>query len=210
KYAHRGSSGKFITIYPADEEQLETVLNELGDALNGSQGAYILSDLRWGKGPLYVRYGGFAERHCVSETGALVLAIEDPSGKLVPDRREKTFRVPDWVSMPAFLEPHLAARNSVKVDVLPYRIERALHFSNGGGLYAGRDVQTDAQVVLKEARPYAGLDVDGTDAVTRLRREQEILERLAGLDVVPAVHGSFTLGEHHFLAMEFVDAKPLQ
>ena len=210
KYAHRGSSGKFVTIYPADEAQLEVVLNELGEALAGSPGPYILSDLRWGEGPLYVRYGGFAERHCVSETGALVLAIEDPDGRLVPDRREPTFRVPAWVSLPAFLEPHLAARNSVKVDSLPYRIERALHFSNGGGLYVGRDLQTDAQVVLKEARPHAGLDMDGIDAVTRLRREQEILERLAGLDVVPAVHGSFSLGEHHFLVMEFIEARPLR
>jgi tRNA A-37 threonylcarbamoyl transferase component Bud32 len=210
KYAHRGSSGKFITIYPADEAQLEVVLNELGEMLAGSRGPYILSDLRWGEGPLYVRYGGFVERHCVTETGALVLAIEDPEGRLVPDRREPTFRLPEWVSLPAFLEPHLAARNSVKVDSLPYRIERALHFSNGGGLYVGRDVETDAQVVLKEARPYAGLDVDGTDAVTRLRREQAMLQRLAGLDVVPAVHRSFTLGDHHFLALEFVDTRPLR
>jgi tRNA A-37 threonylcarbamoyl transferase component Bud32 len=210
KYAHRGASGKFVTIYPADEAQLEVVLNELGEALAGSQGPYILSDLRWAEGPLYVRYGGFVERHCVSETGALVLAIQDADGRLVPDRREPTFRLPAWVSLPAFLEPHLAARNSVKVDSLPYRIERALHFSNGGGLYAGRDVQTDAQVVLKEARPHAGLDMDGTDAVTRLHREQQILERFAGLDVVPAVHGSFSLGEHRFLAMEFIDARPLR
>jgi class III lanthionine synthetase len=210
KYAHRGSSGKFVTMYPADEAQLEIVLNELGEALAGNQGPYILSDLRWGEGPLYVRYGGFAERHCVSETGALVLAIEDPDGRLVPDRREPTFRLPEWVSLPAFLEPHLAARNSAKIDSLPYRIERALHFSNGGGLYLGRDAQMDAQVVLKEARPHAGLDMDGTDAVSRLRREQEILERLAGLDVVPAVHGSFTLAEHHFLALEFIDARPLR
>jgi tRNA A-37 threonylcarbamoyl transferase component Bud32 len=210
KYAHRGSSGKFITIYPADEEQLEAVLNELGEALDGSRGPYILSDLRWANGPLHVRYGGFDVRHCLSETGALVLAIEDPNGKLVPDRRETTFRAPAWVTLPAFLEPHLVARNSVKVDSLPYRIERALHFSNAGGLYLGRDVQTDAQVVLKEARPYAGLDLSGTDAVTRLLREQKIMDRLAGLDAVPATHGSFTLGEHHFLALEFVDTKPLR
>ncbi|MDQ4031881.1 MAG: class III lanthionine synthetase LanKC [Actinomycetota bacterium] len=210
KYANRGSSGKFITIYPADDAQLETVLTELGEALEGSPGPYVLSDLRWGNGPLYVRYGGFAQRYCLSETGSWELAIEDAEGRLVPDRRGPTFRFPEWVRLPAFLEPHLAARNSVKVDDLPYRIERALHFSNGGGLYAGRHIQTGAQVVLKEARPHAGLDVDGTDAVARLRREQEILERLDGLDVVPAVHDSFTLGEHYFLALEFVDATPLR
>ncbi|MGH3993243.1 MAG: protein kinase domain-containing protein, partial [Pseudonocardiaceae bacterium] len=124
--------------------------------------------------------------------------------------RGPTFQFPDWIRLPVFLEPHLASRNSVKVDSLPYRIERALHFSNGGGLYVGRHLQTDVQVVLKEARPHAGLDRDGTDAVARLHREQGILERLHGLDVVPAVHGSFTLGEHHFLALEFVDASPLR
>ncbi len=210
KYAHRGSSGKFVTIYPADEERLETVLTELGAALAGSDGPYILSDLRWGDGPLYVRYGGIAERRCLSDSGALVLAIEDPDGRLVPDRREPTFRPPDWVQLPEFLRPHLAARNSVTVDAMPYRIERVLHFSNGGGLYCGRDVRTDAQVVLKEARPYAGLDLSGTDAITRLRREHEMLERLAGLDVVPAVYGRHRVGEHEFLAMEFVDTKPLR
>lgn len=210
KYANRGSSGKFATIYPAGEAQLEQVLTELGEALDGSAGPYVLSDLRWHKGPLYVRYGGFVERHCLSETGSVEPAIVDPDGRLVPDRRDPTFRYPDWVRLPAFLKPHLAARNSVTVDGLPYRIERALHFSNGGGLYVGRHIATGAQVVLKEARPHAGLDKDGTDAVARLRREQKMLERLAGLDTVPAVHDAFTIGEHHFLVLEYIDATPLR
>ena len=210
KYANRGASGKFVTVYPADEAQLKDVLTELGEMLDGYQGPYVLSDLRWANGPLYVRYGGFLERYCLSGTGSLERAIEDPAGRLVPDRRGPSFRVPDWVRLPTFLEPHLAARNSVTVGNLPYRIERALHFSNGGGLYLGQHIPTGARVVLKEARPHAGLDIDGTDAVARLRREQEMLGRLAGLDVVPAVHGAFTLGEHHFLALEFIDAIPLR
>ena len=36
-----------------------------------SFGAYILSDLRWGEDPPYVRDGGFAERSCVSGNGGL-------------------------------------------------------------------------------------------------------------------------------------------
>ena len=35
KYANRGASGKFVTIYPADEAQLELVLTELGALLEG-------------------------------------------------------------------------------------------------------------------------------------------------------------------------------
>ncbi|MCT9932751.1 ATP-binding cassette domain-containing protein [Planotetraspora sp. A-T 1434] len=84
KYAFRGSSGKLVTIYPVDEVQLELVLKELAETLDGVAGPYILSGLRYGEGPLFVRYGGFAERWCVTENGERVLAIEDADGTLVP------------------------------------------------------------------------------------------------------------------------------
>lgn len=208
KYANRGASGKFITIYPADEAQFEQILEELGESLDGLPGPYILSDLRWGAGPLFARYGGFAERHCVGTNGALEAAIENAEGELVPDRRGAVFYVPPWVTLPASLGPHLAARNSASVDELPYRIDRALHFSNGGGVYAGVERATDLPVVLKEARPYAGLALDCEDAVQRLARERDMLTLLAGTGV-PAVHDYFTVAEHHFLVMEFVEGESL-
>ncbi|MGH3941879.1 MAG: class III lanthionine synthetase LanKC [Pseudonocardiaceae bacterium] len=210
KAAFRGSSGKLVTIYPPDEGQLELVLKELDGILSGVQGPYILSDLRYGDGPLYVRYGGFAERHCLSESEERVLALEDGEGRLVPDVRGPTFSLPSWVTMPAFLEPHLAARNSVTTTGLPYEIESVFQFSNGGGVYLARDLRTQERVVLKEGRPYAGLDVSGRDAVARIKHERDILERLSGLDVVPALRDYFTLGDHHFLVEEFVDGNPLQ
>ncbi|GHB29124.1 hypothetical protein GCM10010346_60820 [Streptomyces chryseus] len=48
KYAHRGSSGKFVTVCPADEAPLRRVLTELGQYLDGRPGPYILSDPRAG------------------------------------------------------------------------------------------------------------------------------------------------------------------
>ena len=210
KYSPRGASGKFVTIYPADETQLEIVLTELGALLDGQAGPYILSDLRWDAGPLYVRYGGFAERYCVGAGGELELALEDGTGQLVPDRRGTTFAVPDWVTLPECLVAHLDARNSTKVTDLPYRIDRALHFSNGGGVYAATHLPTGDNVVLKEARPHAGLAWDGADAVARLGRERDMLQRLAGLDVVPAMRDYFTLGDHHFLVEDFVEGSTLQ
>ncbi|MBP2703615.1 class III lanthionine synthetase LanKC [Microbispora sp. RL4-1S] len=209
KYASRGASGKLVTVYPFDEAQLELVLKELAEILDGVEGPYILSDLRYGDGPLFVRYGGFAERHCAGENGEQVLAIEDPDGRLVPDVRGPGFALPPWVPLPAFLEPHLAARNAVTLEGLPYQVESVLHFSNGGGVYLGRDVRTGERVVLKEARPHAGLDTAGRDAVTRLRHEADIMERLAGLDAVPAALDYFTLGDHHFLVQEYVDGATL-
>jgi len=210
KAAFRGSSGKLVTIYPADESQLELVLKELDELLTGVRGPYILSDLRYGDGPLFVRYGAFAERHCLSPTGERVLAIEDGDGRLVPDPRGPVFATPSWVTLPSYLEPHLAARNAVTTTELAYEIDSAIQFSNGGGVYLGHHRETAGRVVLKEGRPLAGLDNQRRDAVTRMQHERAILERLAGLDVVPAVRDYVVLGDHHFLVQEFIDSNPLQ
>jgi tRNA A-37 threonylcarbamoyl transferase component Bud32 len=210
KAAFRGSSGKLVTIYPLDERQLEITLKELDAILAGVKGPYILSDLRYGEGPLFVRYGGFTPQYCLTESGERVPAIENGEGRLVPDVRGFTFSPPSWVPLLEFLEPHLAARNAVTFAGLPYEIENVIQFSNGGGVYLGRDLRTQERVVLKEARPHAGLDVVGRDAVTRIQHERDILQRLSGLDVVPALRDYFTLGDHHFLVEEFIDGNQLQ
>ncbi len=209
KYASRSASGKFVTIYPRDAAELELACKELDTLLAGEDGPYILSDLRYGAGPVHVRYGGFARRYCLSPDGQVVPAIADGTGTLVPDRRDPVFHLPEWVTLPDFLAPHLAARSATSTTEVPYKIEKVIHFSNGGGLYVGRDLRTDTEVVLKEARPHAGLDADGTDAVTRLAQEATALRRLADLPQVPAVHDEFTLGEHRFLALEFIEGRAL-
>jgi serine/threonine protein kinase len=209
KYAPRGYSGKLVTIYPVNDAACETILDELGQLLDGEPSPYILSDLRWGDGPLYVRYGAFANRYCVDEQGEVVEAIEDPDGTLVPDRRYPVFRPPAWVTLPDFLAPHLAARNAVTTTDLPYRIEDVLHFSNGGGIYVAEDTRSGERVVLKEGRPHAGLDALGHDAVQRLGREHDTLRKLAGIPGIPRVHDMFSLGEHRFLVMEHVEGDVL-
>ncbi|NUV60124.1 class III lanthionine synthetase LanKC [Streptomyces sp. CAI-85] len=209
KYASRGSSGKFMTLYPVDEPELERCLTDLDAALTGLRGPYILSDLRWRNGPLYLRYGGFTEQFCRSETGELVLALREPSGRLRPDVRRAVFEVPDWAPVPAVLAQALADRATSSTAEFPYAVERALHFSNGGGIYIARPAAGGDQVVLKEARPDAGLDQRGDDAVTRLRREHDILRRLEGVPSVPAALGHLTAWEHHFLVQEFVPGEPL-
>ncbi|GAB2801194.1 class III lanthionine synthetase LanKC [Actinoallomurus bryophytorum] len=209
KYSPRGASGKLVTIYPRDDEEFARILDELGGILAGEPGPYILSDLRIGEGPLYVRYGGFTEKHCEDESGRLVAAIEDGTGRLVPDRREPVFVVPDWVTLPDCLTAHLDKRNAVTMAGVPYRITEALHFSNGGGVYAAENTRTGRKVVLKEGRPHAGLAADGADAVTRIRREYDILRLLGGIDGVPRALDHFVVGDHHFLVEEFVEGRPL-
>ncbi|SDX18080.1 Protein kinase domain-containing protein [Amycolatopsis xylanica] len=203
KYAPREGSGKLITIYPADNNELERLLVDLSQELKGEHGAYILSDLRYAEGPLYVRYGGYTEQW-VEKDGGRVLAIQRPDGTLVPDKREPTFSFPDWVELPACLVPHWEARKSGDPSQFPYQVKSSMHFSNGGGVYVADRKSDGLEVVVKEARPHAGLDRDLIDAVTRLRREKDVLERLAGIPGIPEVYEHFTVWEHHFLAMQYV------
>ncbi|GAB3734763.1 class III lanthionine synthetase LanKC [Amycolatopsis oliviviridis] len=198
KYASRGSSGKFITIYPPDESTFESALKLLSVALKGVEGPYVLTDLRYGDGPLYTRYGSFAPQKL---DGRLTTDLVRPDGSVVPDSRAPRFDVPDWVTVPAILRPHLAARRRGESG-LPYRVTEALHFSNGGGVYRAVRPSDGERIVLKEARPYAGLDARGRDAVERLARERDILGRLAGIEGIPAVHDHFVRGGHHFLALD--------
>ncbi|MFB7171618.1 class III lanthionine synthetase LanKC [Streptomyces sp. NPDC056254] len=210
KYAPRSSSGKLVTIYPSDEQQLRRALEDLGALLDGEAGPYILTDLRWNAGPLHVRYGGFVARWCTDEDGSPVAAIERPDGTLVPDRRRPVFQVPEWVQLPAFLAEQLAAREAGgSAADFPYRVERALHFSNGGGVYLAKDAQ-GRQVVLKEGRPHAGLDGRGRDAVTRLARERRAMEHLAGIPGIPALYEHRVVWEHHFLAVQHLEGDTLQ
>ncbi|MFR9731045.1 class III lanthionine synthetase LanKC [Saccharopolyspora sp. MS10] len=208
KYAPRSGSGKFITVYPVDDVQLERVVRELAALLDGEPGPYVLSDLRFGSGPVHVRYGGFEQRWA-ERGGNRVLAVRRPDGELVPDERGPRFSVPGWVRLPAFLEPHLAARRAGEPQRFPYRVTSSLHFSNGGGVYRAVRESDGAEVVLKEARPHAGLDRDGTDARARLRREHAVLRRLAGVPGVPGAHELLPVWEHAFLAMELMPGRSL-
>ncbi|HEY9338052.1 MAG TPA: class III lanthionine synthetase LanKC, partial [Kribbella sp.] len=112
--------------------------------------------------------------------------------------------------LPDFLQPHLDARNAVTTNDLAYTIDGVIQFSNGGGVYLGHHNETGDRVVLKEGRPYAGLDMSGRDAVARIAHERDILEQLAGLDAVPRTHDYLQFGDHHFLVQEHIDSVSLQ
>ncbi|GHC68656.1 class III lanthionine synthetase LanKC [Streptomyces flavofungini] len=210
KQAPRSASGKLVTIYPADEQELERTLTGLTELLGGIEGPYVLSDLRWEDGPLYVRYGGFHLAYCFAPDGAYVPAIEGPDGVLLPDVRGTSFRVPPWVEPPGFLAARIEASKAAAPGGFPYRVEKALHFSNGGGVYRAVEKSTGRRVVLREARPHAGLDDRDADAVARLAHEQGMLERLAGLDCVPALYAHVRHWEHHFLVEELIEGETLQ
>ncbi|MFD3742400.1 class III lanthionine synthetase LanKC [Streptomyces sp. NPDC058629] len=209
KYAPRAAGGKFLALYPRDTEEFRRTAEALAEALAGQSGPYVLTDCRWGDGPVHFRYGAFREHWCWTEDGELVPAFLQADGTRVPDLRRPGFTVPEWVEPPAFLRPHIERRTAPS-GAFDYDVEQALHFSNAGGVYTAVRRSDGRPVVLKEARPYAGAAPDGTDAVARLDNERRVLDRLAGLPGVPAVHGEAVLGGHRMLAVERMDGGTLQ
>ncbi|GGX88301.1 class III lanthionine synthetase LanKC [Streptomyces hiroshimensis] len=224
EHAERLTGGDLMTLYPADEAALAGALTELTTLLETLPGPYVLGGLRHRSGPLYVRYGASGTRRCPDGAGGgdggayapgdepvLVPALERPDGSLVPENRRPVFRCPDWVPLPGILGPDLEALHAAPDGPFPYRVRRALNVTNGGGTYLASCTSTSASttVVLREARPHAGLDLRGEDAVTRLARERAVLAQLAGLDCVPRALGHHVHAGHHFLAVEHIEGRTL-
>ncbi|QPK49193.1 protein kinase/lanthionine synthetase C family protein [Streptomyces gardneri] len=205
----RSSSGKFLTIYPADDAQFSKLVEELSTALTGRRGPYILSDLRIGNSPVHVRYGAFRPRYRPGPDGVPTPVLRGPAGAFEPDERRPVFRVPTWVTIPDVLVPHMAARENDTESGPPYVVRDALHFTNAGGVYLADDPRTGDRLVLREARPHSGLDPFGADAQERLRREYATLRRLAGLPCVPQVFGLHEIWGHLYLAEEYVEGETL-
>ncbi|WP_203885535.1 class III lanthionine synthetase LanKC [Planotetraspora kaengkrachanensis] len=201
EHAAPGSSGTFIVVYPADEEELDRALAELGDLLAGHRGPAVPGGLRCGGGPLYVRHDPAAE------DGRVRFSRQDGAGSA--DLPEEAFAPPSHVTPPACLLPFMTARDRPPAADVPYRLEKVLRRANGVVVHLASDSRTGEPVLLKEAHPHAGLDGNGTDAVARLSHERQVLERLAGLGVAPELRAYFTLGDRHFLATDFVPGEPL-
>ncbi|ERN52022.1 class III lanthionine synthetase LanKC [Alkalihalophilus marmarensis] len=213
KYGERTGSGKFITIYPTNENQFVTLLDTLNDLIGHlPNGPYILSDKRWKNGNVFFRYGAFAEMY-TTVSGEKVLAIQDDTGALIPDTRGTSYAVPPFITEPTeikemTLEQDMAYETSYS-ELSNYDITSALHFSNGGGVYLGTDIRSEKKVVIKEGRPGAGLDGAGRDAVARLKHEAKMLENLQAISSVVNLRTIFQEWEHTFVVQDYIEGTTL-
>ncbi|MFE5871745.1 hypothetical protein ACFQ6V_24295 [Streptomyces roseifaciens] len=231
KLQARGSSGKFMTLYPPDIATFLRLLDALHRRTKGRPvaGPYILSDRRYRDSRvLFYRYGGFRPLYGLHADGTQSTYILSPGGESVADERTPYFRLPPWVRDPfdgsggeggeggegGDGEPRAVTAESSGESEGPllngrYLIEGAMIFSNAGGVYHGLDTGTGQAVVVKEARPGTNcwaVDGEWWDAPRLLRHEYETLCRLDGLPFVPQPVELFREWEHTFLVEERVDA----
>ncbi|MFB7665888.1 class III lanthionine synthetase LanKC [Kitasatospora sp. NPDC056138] len=197
----RTASGKFITVYPADEERFRAVGAALAAALEGRTGPYILSDRRWpGSTAVYYRYGGFSAVRRLRPDGVSDLMISAPDGTAVPDVRTPYFEAPPWA-----LDPFPAEEEQEGTLNGRYTPHTALAFGNRGGVYLATDSHTGRDVVLKEARPGVLVGRPGHLVTEVLEKEYRLLGELADTGYFVRPIDFFHEWDHAFLVEELLD-----
>ena len=203
----RQGAGKFITIYPFDDDQFKSLIEQLYQATRQFQGPYILSDRRYKDSKVvFYRYGGMSPFKVLNIKGEKVPMLVSPSGERIPDTRYPYFHVPDWTKDPFEADraaDSLGTQNGSEIRLKEgrYLVKSSLNYTNSGGVYMADDTQTGQQVVIKEARPL----VDSIeDTVSLLKKEHRLLSRVAHLKIAPQPVDFFQDWEHFFLVQERV------
>lgn len=211
KNANRASSGKFITIYPMNNEVFVELLEMISLAIQDfKKGPYILNDKRWKNSNVFYRYGGF--KGIINEHGEH--CIRDEEGNLIKDQRNPFYQVPDF--MKDFDDYLDTINNSGELETKgesrleQYKIETALSFSNAGGVYLATRKKDNLKVIIKEARPSAGLDGAAQDALARQEIEYDALKKLKDVPGVVNLIEYFQEWEHYFLVEEFIEGRDLR
>lgn len=208
KSCSRGSSGKFMTVYPRNEEQFKILLSDLDGVLKGQEGPYILSDKRYKDNKvLYYRYGGIRSIKRFDASGDPTPMLLAPNFEEVPDQRSPQFVLPAWVQDPF---PSEEEESSGGLNGGRYVVNGVMGHSNTGGVYSALDQHTGKQVVIKEARPHTNMNLSGNDAIDQLRKEHRLLQVLSGSGISPEAIDYFTEWEHEFLVQERIEGSSLR
>lgn len=203
--------GKFITVYPNDDDQAVRLAIALDEATRGLRGPAIPSDRPLVNGSLvHYRYGGFRDRVLQTLPGAVFHALVTPEGKRVPDERRERYQPPDWA-----IDPFLAA--GVATYLPPptvlvgnrYLMLNMLSSSARGGVVQAIDIITKQQCVLKWARRDAVMQTNGRDARDRLRWEERVLRLLDSDPHFPHVLDLIEQDNDLYLVMEEVQGQTL-
>ncbi|MFE5580780.1 class IV lanthionine synthetase LanL [Kitasatospora sp. NPDC056531] len=205
----RGSAGKFITVYPADDAQFQRLAAELDRVTAGLPGPVVLSDRPYRPGSrVHYRYGAFASRAELGNDGEYRSVLRGPGGERAEDVRGGSYRAPGWVRDP-FSSPAVGRRKGGVLLAGRYAVTAAVRHGAKGGVFLGREAVGGAEVVVKQARAHIEVDRAGTDARDALRHEAALLARLDGQELAPRAVELIEQDDSVFLVQERIAGQPL-
>ncbi|MFG3228722.1 hypothetical protein ACGF07_28630 [Kitasatospora sp. NPDC048194] len=213
----RGSAGKFITVYPADDARFQRLAAALDRATAGLPGPVVLSDRPYRPGSrVHYRYGAFASRAELGNDGEYRSVLRGPGGERAEDVRGGSYRAPGWVrdpfAVPGGVAPAAAPPARKRGGALlagRYAVTAAVRHGAKGGVFLGREAAGGAEVVVKQARAHTEVDRSGTDARDALRHEAALLARLDGQQIAPRALELIEQDDSVFLVQERIAGQPL-
>jgi serine/threonine protein kinase len=184
----RSQVGKFITVYPRNDDQAVRLAVALDAATAGLRGPRVPSDRPLSPTSLvHYRYGDF-------------LTDGDP-GNARPASKPSP---QDPFELKGVILP-----SEQKLIASRYLITSTLHRSIRGAIHLAVEVTQAKTCVLKRAWRDACAMPDGTDARDRLREEADLMRRLSGDPHFPEVWDVVEHEQDLFLVMEYVSGPTL-
>lgn len=205
---NKGSSGKFITIYPTNQNEFYELIEALKLVTSEFSGPYILSDNRVeGSKVLFYRYGAFIGKNKLNIYGEKEPLMQMPNGEWIKDSRGSFYSLPEGIEDPLkkVEEPFDEVILNNRYKVLGFLAD-----SNKGGVYKALDQITGNHVVIKEVRPFINENEDGTfNSTILLKNEEKALARLSETNLVPKIIEQFDEWDNSFLVIEMLPGTTL-
>lgn len=211
KNASRAQAGKFVTIYPRSESELQDVLDVLHGRTRHLSGPYVLTDKPYlDSEVLFYRYGEHAGEFRLTRYGGRTAGFHLADGSWFADSRAPGFRLPPGIVDPFNAEPEEELGDDGVLLHDRYQVTAALKFNALGGVYEGVDTTTGREVVIREERGGMSIldarELRDSDAIMK---EADIVRRLSPTGYVPAFVDVFKEWKNWFLVTEKIDGDSL-
>jgi hypothetical protein len=209
--------GKFITVYPNDDDHAVQLAVALDEATRGLRGPRVPTDRPLRPGSLvHYRYGSILPRSEAHDAGAEGFGsydLLDPAGRLTDDYRLEYYEPP----APEIVDPFEAAGvrepPPIRGRLLNgrYLVVHSLGCSARGGVFRALDVGVKPArlCLLKEAWHDVGLDPWGRDARDWATNEAQVLARFGDDSIVPRFYDRFDVDDDRYVAIEYIDGSSL-
>ncbi|MFP5390945.1 MAG: lanthionine synthetase LanC family protein [Gammaproteobacteria bacterium] len=197
--------GKFLSIYPHDDDQAKRLAERLHFATIGFIGPSVPTDKKVCSASLVsFRYGAFTALSLVRPTGETLSALRAPDGTLVPDVRGRTYQQPAWISADPFGGGVGNAMPPAPGTVVDKRllVVGTLADVPRGAVLLAIDLLAGRRCILKSAIKGSQIDQHGNDARHQLRNEALTLQTLPDDERFPKCYGFIELGDVVLLEME--------
>ncbi len=174
--------GKFITVYPVDDQVARTLSLELDQALATFAGPSVPSDQPVRPGSVvHYRYGSFDTRWLRNAQGLMTPAIRDSAGVMREEIRATNYTIPDGQT-PLFSNGEATERTLIADR---YLVVSEMARTHKAAVLIALDVRTGDPVAIKHAFAHCYPYGDSTTATELLQRENDIMQDLQGVGHTP-------------------------